>query len=92
MFICICEGITEKQIMGAIANGANSVRELQATLGVASQCGQCGRCAHKLIKQQHGTQQTASPYPCGATKKCRRSASACTSSAPLTAKSLSINH
>ena len=53
MYICICEGVTEKQIQTAIAEGASSVRDLRKELGVAGQCGQCGKCAKKLLKE-HG--------------------------------------
>ena len=53
MYICICEGVTDKQIKIAIADGANSVRDLRNELGITSQCGQCGKCAKKLLKE-HG--------------------------------------
>ena len=54
MYICICKQVTEKDVKTAINNGASSVRDLHAELGVASQCGQCGLCAKALLKQKVG--------------------------------------
>lgn len=51
MYVCVCEGITDKQIKKAIDSGANTVRKLHDELGVASQCGQCGRCAKKILSE-----------------------------------------
>ena len=50
MYVCVCRGITDRAIRGAAENGARSVKELQPTLGVASDCCRCARCAHDLLK------------------------------------------
>jgi bacterioferritin-associated ferredoxin len=41
MYVCVCNGVTDKQIRRAIAGGAQSVQSLRDELGVASQCGGC---------------------------------------------------
>ena len=41
MYVCVCKGITDTQIRAAVENGADSLREVCDTLGVASQCGKC---------------------------------------------------
>ncbi len=51
MYVCICNGITDRQIREAIAEGASSVEELHDTLGVASQCGSCSEHALSLIHE-----------------------------------------
>jgi bacterioferritin-associated ferredoxin len=51
MFVCICNGITERQIRAAIEDGACSVHELAARLGVASGCGCCAEFAASLISE-----------------------------------------
>lgn len=51
MFVCICNGITERQIRAAIDEGASSVPELAARLGVASGCGCCAEFAASLISE-----------------------------------------
>jgi bacterioferritin-associated ferredoxin len=49
MFVCVCNGITERQVHAAIEEGASSVDDLSARLGVASCCGCCAEFAADLI-------------------------------------------
>jgi len=51
MYVCVCKGITEKQIQDAVEEGTTSLRGLRLQLGVASQCGRCADCACDVIKQ-----------------------------------------
>ena len=50
MYVCICNGITDKQIRSAVAGGANSLQSLRDELGVASQCGSCTDHAMSLLQ------------------------------------------
>ena len=50
MYVCICNGITDKEIRKAVASGAGSLEELHDRLGVASQCGSCAEHAMSLIE------------------------------------------
>lgn len=45
MYVCVCNGITDRQIRAAAARGVTSLQELQDELGVASQCGNCAEHA-----------------------------------------------
>lgn len=49
MYVCICNGVTDKQIRRAISRGARSVEALHDELGVASQCGGCLEHAMSLL-------------------------------------------
>jgi len=51
MYICICQGVTDKQIHHAVCNGVCSMRELRECLGVVKQCGKCGRSTHKTLNE-----------------------------------------
>ncbi|MEM1403702.1 MAG: bacterioferritin-associated ferredoxin [Pseudomonadota bacterium] len=51
MFVCVCNGITDKQIRSAVASGASSVQDLKDALGVASQCGTCFDYAEEIIAE-----------------------------------------
>ncbi len=51
MYVCLCKGITDRQIKAAIDNGANSVGQLRKCLGVASQCGKCSATARELLQE-----------------------------------------
>jgi len=50
MYVCICKGITQREIQSAVEAGA-SLRDIRKTMGVASECGSCGQCAKRLVKQ-----------------------------------------
>ncbi len=49
MYICICNAINERQVLDAVDNGANSLADLQATLGVATVCGCCAETAIEYL-------------------------------------------
>ena len=41
MLVCICNGISDKQIDSALANGCSSFQQIQSELGIGNSCGQC---------------------------------------------------
>jgi bacterioferritin-associated ferredoxin len=51
MYVCMCHGITDRQIREAVCEGAASMRELRAELGVASSCGRCAQYAEQLLDE-----------------------------------------
>lgn len=51
MYVCLCKGVTDRQIREAIADGACSMRDLRAALDVANQCGKCGRDCKSLLNE-----------------------------------------
>ena len=51
MYICVCNGVTEQQIRDEICNGASSVCDLGARLGVAAGCGCCSAFAAQVIEE-----------------------------------------
>lgn len=56
MYICICSAITERQVIQAVADGAQTLEDLQVDLGVAM-C--CGRCADTATEYLPGGRQAA---------------------------------
>ena len=58
MFVCMCNGITDRQIRAALNDGASSFRELRRQLGVSSQCGTCEAEARALVAE-HREQNSA---------------------------------
>jgi len=50
MYVCVCKGITDRQIKAAIDNGANSIGQLRKALGVASQCGKCSALTREILQ------------------------------------------
>jgi bacterioferritin-associated ferredoxin len=61
MYICNCNGITEREIRGAIELGCDSIADLQRELGVASCCGKCLPDATRLLRACQGAGHGACP-------------------------------
>ncbi|WP_436970327.1 bacterioferritin-associated ferredoxin [Microbulbifer spongiae] len=51
MYVCICKGITDRQIKEAVYGGSTSVKALRHHLGVSSQCGRCAELAKEIIEE-----------------------------------------
>ncbi|MDR3428576.1 MULTISPECIES: (2Fe-2S)-binding protein [Silvimonas] len=45
MYVCICNGVTEKAIHVAVEKGARTFTQLQMATGAGTCCGQCTTCA-----------------------------------------------
>lgn len=51
MYVCVCAGITDADVIETIKDGANTMGDLQEELGVATCCGRCKEmCCHLLDK------------------------------------------
>jgi bacterioferritin-associated ferredoxin len=59
MFICVCNGITDRQVEEAIDAGARSLEDLNAALGVASGCGTCAGFTRQLLTKALEARRTA---------------------------------
>jgi bacterioferritin-associated ferredoxin len=51
VYICVCSGVTEQQVRDAVCDGASSVNELSARLGVAAACGCCRALAAQILDE-----------------------------------------
>lgn len=51
MYVCVCNAVTDRDIIKAAENGASSLDDLTNTLNVASCCGRCSTCARDLLRQ-----------------------------------------
>ncbi|MFT5897418.1 MAG: bacterioferritin-associated ferredoxin [Glaciecola sp.] len=50
MFVCMCYGITDKQIKNAVeTHGVGNMRELKQVMALGSQCGKCLELAQDII-------------------------------------------
>lgn len=59
MYVCICHGVTERQIREVAEAGCRSVAELTMRTGAGSNCGSCLEMASELIAEA----RTARPLP-----------------------------
>jgi bacterioferritin-associated ferredoxin len=51
MYVCICNALTDQQILAAAEQGAVTVAEAYRVLGVEINCGHCTCMARELIDQ-----------------------------------------
>ncbi|WP_166269579.1 bacterioferritin-associated ferredoxin [Marinobacter caseinilyticus] len=51
MYVCLCQGVTDRQIREAASNGCNSMRQLGKDMGVGRQCGRCARTAREILRE-----------------------------------------
>jgi bacterioferritin-associated ferredoxin len=60
MYVCVCHGITDRQIRRAVDQGAHTVGELQMHLPVGGCCGRCVDTAEAVINE-HRQQGSCPP-------------------------------
>lgn len=63
MYVCLCYGISDKDIRRAAAEGAHSLAELSARTGCASNCGSCAELASELLADAHAARPVAREFP-----------------------------
>jgi bacterioferritin-associated ferredoxin len=51
MYVCVCHGVTDRQICRAVDQGARSLGEVQMQLPVGACCGRCVDSAQAVIDQ-----------------------------------------
>jgi len=52
MYVCLCRGITDQDIKDAVANGAESYREIRDLLYLGTCCGRCAPEARSIISDE----------------------------------------
>lgn len=51
MYVCLCKGVTEKEIRREVESGADTFDDVQLRLDVALCCGQCRESAEEIIRE-----------------------------------------
>lgn len=60
MYVCLCQGITDKDIRDAVNEGCCNYKEVRQSLDIASQCGKCGCLAKQIVKETIAEAQVSS--------------------------------
>lgn len=63
MYVCICKGITDRDIRSAVARGVDTVSALKRETGCCGQCGKCAWHAREVIEAVREAVQA--PLPTG---------------------------
>ncbi len=58
MIVCLCEGVTSREIDAAIRAGATTVRSVARTTGAGTNCGSCA-CDLKAMLRCRGSELPA---------------------------------
>lgn len=51
MYVCVCNAVTDKQIVKAADQGVSTMRELREQLNVGTCCGRCASCAKRILRE-----------------------------------------
>ena len=51
MYVCLCNGVTDRQITALLSEGEKSMRDLRQELKVGTQCGRCSCAARQLVNR-----------------------------------------
>jgi bacterioferritin-associated ferredoxin len=52
MYVCLCNGITDRQVRQAVDDGAHSLRQVREQLPLGNCCGRCVGAAREIIKDR----------------------------------------
>jgi len=52
MVVCLCQGVSEKRVRGAISAGAHSRKAVTKACGAGAGCGGCHAAIRELIREQ----------------------------------------
>ena len=61
MYVCLCNGVTDRQIREAAEAGCRSMSELTMRTGCGATCGSCVEMATQLLDEVHAAR--ALPLP-----------------------------
>jgi bacterioferritin-associated ferredoxin len=62
MYVCLCNGVTERDIRQTAAAGCRSMAELTMRTGCGAGCGSCVCMATALLEEAHGTGESAATH------------------------------
>ena len=65
MLVCVCNGISDKQIDSALANGSSNFKDIRSELGIGNCCGQCVPFAKEMVNNKITEVQTSQSFHLG---------------------------
>ena len=63
MYVCICLGVTDRQIIQSIDDGQNTVEGIRSTTGAGGCCGACVSVVEDILKEKLVSVQNTQPPP-----------------------------
>jgi bacterioferritin-associated ferredoxin len=62
MLVCLCNGISDKQIDSALSEGASNFKDIKSSLGIGNCCGQCVPFAKEMVSEKITEIQSAQSF------------------------------
>lgn len=59
MIICICEGVTDRDVHEAARRGAVNLAALKRSCGAGGDCGQCRPELRRMLREHRSTTRTS---------------------------------
>ena len=50
MYVCMCNGVTDRTIRKAVDDGVRTLAELQRRTGCSGSCGSCAELAEEILR------------------------------------------
>ncbi|TNF30569.1 MAG: (2Fe-2S)-binding protein [Deltaproteobacteria bacterium] len=61
MIVCVCEGVSDREIRGAIQHGADSVEAIGRACRAGTDCGACRRHLAGMLRERRAARTDAGP-------------------------------
>ena len=61
MVVCLCQGVSEKQVREAIANGATTRKKITRACGAGAGCGGCHESIRDIIREHRASAVAKAP-------------------------------
>lgn len=58
MYVCLCNGLTDRDVKGAVASGIDAVSDVYQSLGAAPQCAKCTVHIREIIQEEKNLQNS----------------------------------
>jgi bacterioferritin-associated ferredoxin len=61
MFVCVCRGVSDREIRQCADLGVTTLEDLRESMGVASCCGRCASMAEQILAERASTAGGSQP-------------------------------
>ncbi|MEO3828530.1 (2Fe-2S)-binding protein [Actinomadura sp. B10D3] len=51
MYVCICNAVTEDDVLGCMADGCTTAKAVKAACGFKPNCGSCTKRIHQMVSE-----------------------------------------
>ncbi len=65
MYVCLCLGVTDREIQQAIAEGASTVEDVMYCTGAGTRCGSCVETIAAMVVEGSDAREGAEPMESG---------------------------